>query len=243
MRLDVSQRECGVYVAVPHLPKDVFSEEALEAVLFGMVDRLFAEYKIDEHVLWYYTPMALAWTRHLKPLAVVYDCMDELSAFKNAPRALKDREAELFRCADMVFTGGMSLYEAKHDQHSNVFPFPSSIDAQHFAQARSTKEEPTDQREIPHPRLGFFGVIDERMDLELLAGVAEARPHWQLVMIGPVVKIDPADLPKCENIHYLGGKDYKELPAYLSGWDVAMMPFARNEPSLSSRNSVVFAPS
>jgi UDP-galactopyranose mutase len=229
MHLDVTERECGVRVVVPRLPKELSSEGALDSVQRGMIDRLFAEHNITQHILWYYTPMARAWTRHLQPAAVVYDCMDELSAFKGAPSALKEREAELFKCADLVFTGGQSLYEVKRHQHKNIFAFPSSIDAPHFAQARSAQDEPADQADIPHPRLGFFGVIDERMDIELLKGVAQARPDWHLVMIGPVVKIDPATLPRRANIHYLGSKSYQELPSYLAGWDVALLPFARNE--------------
>jgi UDP-galactopyranose mutase len=229
MHLDVTERDCGVRVVVPHLPKELESEEALESILRAMMIRLFTEQNIDAHILWYYTPMVIPWTRHLEPLATVYDCMDELSAFQGAPPALREREAELFERADLVFTGGQSLYEAKRDQHKSVFAFPSSIDAQHFAQARSVTREPADQLDIPHPRLGFFGVIDERMDIELIDRVAEARPDWHLVMIGPVVKIDPAGLPRRSNIHYLGGKSYAELPAYLSGWDVALLPFARNE--------------
>jgi len=172
--------------------------------------------------------MAIAFTRHLQPQAVVYDCMDELSAFQGASPTLKNYEAELFSRADLVFTGGQSLYESKVNQHPNVYAFPSSVDVPHFGQARNL-QEPEDQAHIPHPRLGFFGVIDERMDIELLAGIAEARPDWHLVIIGPVVKIDPANLPQHENIHYLGGRDYKQLPAYLAGWDLAMLPFARNE--------------
>ncbi|HEY6188198.1 MAG TPA: glycosyltransferase family 1 protein [Pyrinomonadaceae bacterium] len=229
MHLDVTERDSGVRVVVPHLPKELAGTEALDTVLRGMIDRLFAEHRIDAHLLWYYTPMACSWTRHLKPLAVIYDCMDELSAFKGASPILKEREAELFERADLVFTGGQSLYEAKRDQHHSVYAFPSSIDAQHFAQARSIKTDPADQADIPHPRMGFFGVIDERMDIELLDRVAAARPDWQLVIIGPVVKIDEASLPRRANIHYLGGKSYAELPAYLSGWDVALLPFARNE--------------
>jgi UDP-galactopyranose mutase len=173
--------------------------------------------------------MALSFTRHLIPQAIVYDCMDELSAFKGAPAALREREAEMLSCADVVFTGGRSLYEARRNRHANIHPFPSGIDAPHFAQARNPVEDPKDQAGIPRPRLGYFGVIDERMDTGLLARIAEARPDWHLVMIGPVVKIDPADLPRHPNIHYLGGKDYKQLPAYLAGWDVALMPFAINE--------------
>jgi UDP-galactopyranose mutase len=228
-RLDVTQREDGVYVVVPHLPEGLSSEVAVEAIQQAMIDRLFAEHQIRDYVLWYYTPMALGWTRHLKPLATVYDCMDELSAFKNAPRALREREAELFRRADLVFTGGQSLYEAKRDQHANVYAFPSSIDRAHFAQARNIMEDPADQAGIPHPRMGFFGVVDERFDIELLDAISEARPDWHFVIIGPVVKINEADLPHRANIHYLGGKSYKELPAYLAGWDVAALLFARNE--------------
>jgi UDP-galactopyranose mutase len=226
--LDVTRHESGVWVVVPHL-KEGLSEEAAIAAQQSLLDNLFAEHQIHKYIFWYYTPMALAFTRHLEPMAVVYDCMDELSAFKGASPVLREREAELFRRADIVFTGGQSLYEAKRDQHENVYAFPSSVEVAHFAQARTNKQDPVDQANIPHPRLGFYGVIDERMDLELLEGIAEARPDWHLVMIGPVVKIDPATLPRRENIHYLGGKDYKELPAYLAGWDLAMLPFARNE--------------
>jgi len=162
-------------------------------------------------------------------LAIVYDCMDELSAFQGAPPELRQREADLFQQADLVFTGGQSLYEVKRHQHPNVYAFPSSIDVTHFVQARQAIDDPVDQANIPHPRLGFYGVIDERMDIDLLKGVAIARPDWQLVLIGPIVKIDPASLPQLPNIHYLGGKSYAELPHYLAGWDVALLPFARNE--------------
>ncbi|MHC5738116.1 UDP-galactopyranose mutase [Nostoc sp.] len=226
-RLDINEDSNGVVVVVPHLPFGL-SEEAINADLQVLIDGLFREQNINKYICWYYTPMAIAFTRHLQPQAVVYDCMDELSAFQGASPTLKNYEAELFSRADLVFTGGQSLYESKVNQHPNVYAFPSSVDVPHFEQARNV-QEPEDQAHIPHPRLGFFGVIDERMDIELLAGIAEARPDWHLVIIGPVVKIDPANLPQHENIHYLGGRDYKQLPAYLAGWDLAMLPFARNE--------------
>lgn len=226
--LDVNLHESGVWVVVPHLPALLSKEEA-NAAQQALLDDLFAKHQIHNYICWYYTPMAIAFTQHLQPLATVYDCMDELSAFKGASPALREYEAELFCRADLVFTGGQSLYEAKRDQHPNVYAFPSSVDVAHFAEARNVTEDPLDQANIPHPRLGFCGVIDERMDIELLSGLADARPDWHLVMIGPVVKIDPAILPRHENIHYLGAKDYKELPHYLAGWDLAMLPFARNE--------------
>jgi UDP-galactopyranose mutase len=194
-----------------------------------LLDQLLEAQEIDEYVAWYYTPMMLGFSAHLRPRVTVYDCMDELSAFRGAPPELRERERELFARADLVFTGGHTLYEAKRAQHGDVHAFPSSVDVAHFAQARQLIADPADQAAIPHPRIGYCGVIDERMDLELIADVAAARPEWHLVMLGPVVKIDPATLPSAANIHWLGGKKYNELPAYMSGWDVAMLPFARNE--------------
>ena len=142
---------------------------------------------------------------------------------------LLELEQELIDKADIVFTGGSSLYEAKKDRHDNVHCFPSSVDRVHFLKARARQFDPADQEELPRPRLGFYGVIDERFDTELLAKAAEMRPDWSFVMLGPVVKIAQEDLPRRPNIHYLGAKTYAQLPAYLSGWDVALMPFAMNE--------------
>ncbi|HEY0730219.1 MAG TPA: glycosyltransferase family 1 protein [Pyrinomonadaceae bacterium] len=229
MRLEVHEREKNLKVVVPYLPEGLCSEVAKLAVLHDMVQRLIVENNINQYLVWYYTPMALDFTRHLRPLAVVYDCMDELSAFKGAPECLKLRERELFKTADLVFTGGQSLYEAKRDQHHSVYAFPSSIDRDHFMQARKPLEEPEDQRHIPHPRMGFFGVVDERFDVELLDQLSQNRPDWQFVIVGPVVKIDPETLPKRENIHYLGSKSYQDLPAYVAGWDVALLLFAQND--------------
>ena len=229
MRLEMNERAGGVVVVVPHLPHGLRSEVATHVVLRDMVDRLFALQDIRLFIAWYYTPMALTFTEHLVPIATVYDCMDQLSAFKDASPYLHQLELTLFQRADVVFTGGQSLYEAKRRQHKLVFPFPSSIDREHFGQARTLTVEPQDQRSIAHPRLGFFGVIDERFDVELLNNVADTRPDWQFVLIGPVAKIDPEILPQKKNIHYLGSKRYEELPAYLAGWDVALLLFARNE--------------
>ena len=229
MRLEVRQADCGVYVVVPHLPEGLRSDVAITAVLKEMTYRLFLENAINEYVFWYYTPMALRFTSHFSPIAAVYDCMDELSAFKGADSNLPALERELFRRVDLVFTGGQSLYEVKRNQHRAVYAFPSSIDATHFGKARNKSVDPPDQADIPHPRLGFFGVIDERFDIELLDQIALKRPDWHFIMIGPVVKIDPATLPQHANIHYLGGKKYNELPSYLAGWDIALLLFARNE--------------
>jgi UDP-galactopyranose mutase len=227
-RLEVAERPGGVRVAVPRLPGGL-QPEAAEAAQRHLLEQLLADHGVAEYVLWYYTPMALGFAAGLEPSAVVYDCMDELTLFRGAPPSLIEREARLLAAADLVFTGGQSLYEAKRDRHSDIHAFPSSIDAAHFGRARLPQPDPPDQTAIPHPRLGYFGVIDERIDLDLLAAVADARPDWQIVMVGPVVKIDPESLPRRANLHYLGMKGYDDLPAYLAGWDVALMPFARNE--------------
>jgi glycosyltransferase involved in cell wall biosynthesis len=194
-----------------------------------LLSKLFTDMEIRDYMFWYYTPMSLAYSDHFKPKLIIYDCMDELSAFKFAPPGLKENEDRLFQMADLVFTGGQSLYEAKKHRHSSVFPFPSSIDKAHFQQARNIINDPHDQEPIPHPRFGFFGVVDERFDIDLIDKVAAQKPEWHFLIIGPVVKIDPAILPQKTNIHYLGSKSYKELPAYLSGWDIAIIPFALNE--------------
>jgi UDP-galactopyranose mutase len=217
-----------VTVAVPHLPAGLTHDNCVAAQR-SLLDDFIEKEAIRDFVLWYYTPMALPLTRHLSPRAVVYDCMDELSAFQGAPATLREHERQLMQRASLVLTGGRSLYEAKRHQHHNIHALPSSVDVAHFARARSIAIDPADQAGIPHPRLGFFGVIDERFDIALVDGVAAARPDWHLVMIGPVVKIDPASLPRRPNIHYLGAKSYAELPQYLAGWDVALLPFARNE--------------
>lgn len=227
--LETSPREDNLTLVVPHISHSDAWTRQVNQIQGEMIRELFREQHIENFVLWYYTPMAIPFSEHLKPFAAVYDCMDELSGFKFAPPALLENESKLFDKADLVFTGGQSLYEAKKDKHRSVHAFPSSIDAAHFKQARNISGEPSDQKQIARPRLGYCGVIDERLDLNLLDKIAGLRPDWQFVMVGPVVKISSEDLPRRANIHYLGGKDYQELPSYMAGWDVALMPFAINE--------------
>lgn len=225
----VKDTEDGVLVVTPLLNN---KDTEISSVVFRqklVISNLFSQRKIEKFIAWYYTPMALKISSHLKPALVVYDCMDELSAFKFAPAELKLIEAELLRKADVVFTGGHSLYQAKKNLHDNIFPFPSSIDKKHFQQARLKLPQPVDQAGITGIRFGFYGVIDERFNIQLINEVAAKRADWQFVLVGPIVKINPDDLPRRNNIHYLGGKSYSELPAYLAGWDVAMIPFEKNE--------------
>jgi glycosyltransferase involved in cell wall biosynthesis len=228
-RIVVTEVLPNLRVVVPHLRPGEPRAEVLRRQR-EMLDGLCAQFRIRAPVVWFTTPMALAFAEHTSAKVVVYDCMDELSAFDGAPPELRLEERRLFARADLVFTGGHSLYEAKRAHHGRVHVFPSSVDAAHFAASRKAGlREPEDQRAVPRPRLGFFGVVDERMDRELLALVADTKPDWQIVVIGPVVKIDPGSLPRRRNIHYLGPKRYEDLPSYIAGWDVAIVPFARNE--------------
>jgi len=197
--------------------------------LVSLLNDLLDAENLRRHVAWLYTPMAVPLARILAPTTVVYDCMDELSAFLGAPPTMLQREAALLEWADVVFTGGPSLHRAKKHRHRNVHCFPSSIDVAHFRRALEPGAAAPDQAGLPRPRLGFYGVIDERLDRDLVAAIADAHPEWQIVLVGPVVKIDPATLPRRANVHYLGQRDYDDLPGYLAGWDVCLLPFAHND--------------
>ncbi len=227
---DFHHPEPNILVARPVTPSKTrgFRAEQMPA-LKKLLRELIEREHLSDYVVWFYTPMALPLAGDLKPAAVVYDCMDELSAFLNAPPELLERETALLKSADLVFTGGPSLYRAKKDRHPRAYCFPSSVDAKHFATAANGMKEADDQANLPHPRLGFFGVIDERFDVPLLKAMADAHPEWSIALVGPVVKIDESILPRNSNIRYFGQRSYQQLPAYLKGWDVCLLPFARNE--------------
>ncbi|MFL6450200.1 MAG: glycosyltransferase [Bryobacteraceae bacterium] len=227
----IRQQTCptsGVHVIKPVLPEGTIGPQ-MTALMRQLLNETLEQNNISKYLTWYYTPMAMEFTGALDPSVTVYDCMDELSAFAGAPRSMLVNEEALFRTADLVFTGGASLYESKRKQHRNVHAFPSSVDKEHFAKARIGVADPSDQQSIATPRFGYAGVIDERMDLDLIRQVAAARPNWQFVLLGPVAKINPDSLPQAPNIHWLGMKAYAELPNYFSGWQIGFLPFARNE--------------
>ena len=227
--MEITTPVMGVHVCRPHtsVVAPGFHDDQLP-LLEELLEDLLVDHDLRNPIVWLYTPMALPLVQHLRPCALVYDCMDELSAFLHAPRQLMQREHALLKVADVVFTGGRSLYRAKKPRHDAVYCFPSSVESTHFAQAKDPAIEPAEQRSLSRPRLGFYGVIDERLDLDLIGLVARQHPQWQIVMVGPVVKIDPLGLPRYPNIHYFGQRPYAELPGFVAGWDVCLMPFALN---------------
>lgn len=228
--LECGTPEQGVLVCRPHTPsqKPGYHEEQIP-YLAPLLERLVIEEKLERYLTWFYTPMALPLGLLLKPCLVVYDCMDELSGFLQAPKELVPLEKALLEQADLVFTGGPSLHEAKKQYHPQTYCFPSSVDVSHFSLACDPGIEHHSQRHLPRPRLGYFGVLDERLNLPLLDALALSHPQWQIVMVGPVLKISPDTLPRHENIHYFGQQEYAELPAFLAGWDVCLIPFALND--------------
>jgi UDP-galactopyranose mutase len=228
-RLEVKNPAPNVTVCTPHTAKRAvgFHDDQLPA-LKVLLDELAQERDLRGGIVWFYSPMALPLAQQLDPKVIVYDCMDELSAFLNAPKQLQQRENALLKVADLVFTGGRSLYRAKRERHPSVHCFPSSVDREHFAQALDADIDHPEQRALPQPRLGYFGVIDERVDLELIEELADAHPDWQLPVVGPIVKIDASALPRRPNIHYFGQRGYAELPKFVAGWDVCLLPFALN---------------
>jgi glycosyltransferase involved in cell wall biosynthesis len=224
----LEKKRPGLWLCVPHLPPGSRPDTSI-TLMTTLLESFFSKRGASDFIFWYYTPMAFEFSRDFKPDMVVYDCMDELSAFKFAPPGIGIIEQQLLDHADLVFTGGASLFEAKKGSHHNIHAFPSSIEKAHFLAGRRNIRQPEDQISIPGIKMGFYGVIDERFDQDLIREISEKRPSWQIILIGPVVKIDPATLPFADNIHYLGSKSYEELPAYLSGWDVALIPFLLNE--------------
>jgi UDP-galactopyranose mutase len=218
-RLHIKIAHEDVKILVPYLPKGL-SESATYEALKKLLDELIQDEGISDFTSLYYTPKALNYSRHLNPITVLYDCMDSQAT---------ENEDELMQKANLVFTNSQFLYEAKKQNHHNTHLLPSSVDYDHFSQSRMTLVEPEDQMNIPHPRIGFYGVIDERFDLNLLKKMAELRPEFQFIMVGPIAKVDLTSLPMKANIHYLGKKDYHTLPLYLSGWDCTFIPYALND--------------
>jgi UDP-galactopyranose mutase len=220
----------NLHVLRPHTPVKApgFNDQQTAAL-----SRLLADCVVPqlgtEYCAWLYTPMAIPLLKDLTPLAVIYDCMDDLTSFADAPPDLIRNERRLMEIADVVFTGGPGLYEAKRGHSDAVHCFPSSVDSAHFAQGSQSANEHRSLSLLGRPRLGFYGVIDERFDAKLVAAVASERPDWQICLVGPIVKIDAATLPRAYNIHYYGQQAYGELPKFLAGWDVCLLPFALND--------------
>ena len=220
----------GVTVLTPHTPLTApgFHDDQIP-LLTKLVGQALARERFADYGAWLYTPMALPLLTKLTPRIVVYDCMDELTAFRGAPRQLVQRENALMRVANVVFAGGPSLYETRLSRHLNVHLFPNSVDRDHFARGADAAFAHSEVQALARPRLGYFGVVDERVDADLLRDIAQKRPEWEICIVGPVAKIDAWTLPQAPNIHYYGQRSYDELPRFLAGWDVAMLPFARNE--------------
>jgi hypothetical protein len=222
----------GVQVLQPRFPADVGERsDTYWRMWLGMLPSVLRQ--AGSHiVLWVSSPYVDQLLEHAKPhiQLAVYDCMDDLASFKDGGAEMRVLEEHLLGLVDLVFTGGHSMYQARKDRHPRVHCFPSGVDIEHYQQVQRTETPIATQiASIPHPQLGYFGVLDERIDWELIREVAARKPEWHWVLVGPTAKVEPEALPKASNIHYLGKQAYSDLPGFLKGFDIATMPFALNE--------------
>ena len=224
----------NVTVACPHVPgswnRNPQLPQKLREFTRTAIDHMNEDGTFDKPLLWYYSPMDSAWSLgYFENRGVVYDSMDELSQFTGAPRALVDNENRLMDYADVVFAGGYELSLKKKKRHDNVHFFGCGVEYSHFSQAQEASTTiPPDIDFMDRPILGWFGVVDERVDYNMVGEMARQRPNWCFAMVGPVVKVDPNLLPHFPNLYWLGQRDYSVLPNYCKAFDICMMSFAIN---------------
>lgn len=225
----------NVSVLLMHLPASRFGDgDWVDATRTHLLKEALAgplKGKYNRPVQWFYDPMATpAFAGKIGEIANVYDCMDQLSQFRFAPPELISRERQLLKKADVVFAGGYKMWEDKKQHNENSHFYGCGVDVDHFATARSGETVvPADINFVERPILGYFGVVDERLDYDLIARLADSNPNWNVCIVGPPCKIDPNELPQRDNLFWLGGRPYAELPAYAKAFDVCLMPFALNE--------------
>lgn len=222
----------GVRVVQPFFPAEqAATPEGYWAAWYNLLPQVLHS-GAGPVVLWVSSPYADGLVERAKPSIqlCVYDCMDDLASFKDGTPEMRVREQNLLSLADLVFTGGYSMYTARKDLHPHVICFPSGVDVEHYRQVQNEATPIAAAcATIPQPQLGYFGVLDERIDWALIADAAAQRPEWHWVLVGPTAKIDPAALPHAANIHYMGKQAYADLPSYLKSFAIATMPFALNE--------------
>jgi glycosyltransferase involved in cell wall biosynthesis len=236
-RLRISQPAPGLVRVVPILPpREDAGVDADCRLILPMLEQALRAHaliagRFDRPVQWFYSPMtAPAFLGCFNSACVVYDCMDELANFRFAPPDIGERERVLLAAADVVFTGGYQLFAAKSRVHSNVHFHGCGVDLDHFGRARDSRTVvPNELSALPRPVLGYFGVIDERLDYGLLKHLAESFPEGSIAMVGPLAKVAPEDLPRLPNLHWLGQRTYAQLPEMVKGFDVCLMPFALND--------------
>lgn len=220
----------GVTVVTPLLPKTLQSPgfgQAVNRAIARLISPLLPD--DDDLIVWYYTPMALGAEPDGRRVSLaVYDAMHDLASFQAAPAGTRAQEARLLARVDLVFTGGPTFYRQRRHLHHAVHCFPSGVEAAHFKVASNGVPAPAHLARQRGPVLGYFGVIDERIDLDLIARVAGLRPGWTIALVGPTAKIEESTIPVRPNIVRCGQQAYEDLPGFLAGFDIALLPFARN---------------
>ncbi len=185
---------------------------------------------IRKPISWFMIPHVSLAAGRLGERLSVYYCIDDYAASPDVDaEAVRNMDEELTRNADLVFVAAKTLLEPKRKLNDNTFVSPHGVDVEHFGRAQvPSLPIPSDVRDLPHPVVGFFGLIESRMDLELLGFLARSRPNWTFLMIGRVA-VAERELPSLPNLHFIGKRPYESLPAYGKHFDAAIIPYRQTQ--------------
>lgn len=236
MRLEIFEAAPHLTVLTPHTPVDAEGFQDSQTAALKWLLRQYVDARgLHLDAIWLTTPMALPLANAMGADCLVYDCMEEPSAGSSTPMLVRQREAALMHQAALVLAGGPALFKVRKSLHTHAHCLPSGVDMAHFSPVKLKPTGPLVRRAhelqsgLPRQRLGFAGIIDARLDLNIITALAESHPGWSLIMVGPIVGLDAARLPRRPNIHWLGPQSYELLPYLMAGWDLAMMPFVLDE--------------
>jgi glycosyltransferase involved in cell wall biosynthesis len=206
------------------------ARELNDFLLKFRLGRLLKNLSFGKVIIWTYNPFVLGLRDAFHPSLLVYHCVDDLSSVPGIPsRQVREAEESIIEKGDLIFVTSRALFERIGAlQPQKTYYLPNGADFDHFSAARAAGAIPPELARIPRPRLGFVGAIsDHKLDLDLVMGVAEQRPHWHWVFIGPQGSTESEygeDVQQRSNVHFLGHRPYQVLPDYLRGIDVAVLP-------------------
>jgi glycosyltransferase involved in cell wall biosynthesis len=185
---------------------------------------------LERPILWTFLPTTVTLVGRLGESRVIYHCVDEYAAFAGVPReAFRRMEHDLVRRADLVITSADSLCQERRRLNPSTFFVSHGVDVAHFSRTLDPEMAPAPEvRGLPGPVVGFFGLLAEWVDLEMIREMARRRPDWSFVLVGKAT-VDTAALRAMPNVRLLGQKPYASLPAYCRAFDVGLIPFKRDE--------------
>jgi len=232
----VRQVEPNIFVMDPPvlpLPGVAAAERLNRVVLAVWLRRLCRRLGLDRPLLWTFLPNVNWLLGRLNERMVIYHCVDEYSEFSGVPKDVIVRmEQDLIRRADIVFTSAEKLCDERRQVNPRTYFIPHGVDVAHFSRALDPAiEVPEEIRRLAKPVIGFFGLLADWVDLDMIGALARARPQWSFALVGKV-QTDLGAVARLPNVHRLGQQPYTALPAYCRGFDVGLIPFRMNELTL-----------